>query len=410
MNKKLVLPILMSFCGAGCTSIKSSSLNAAGEAGGLTYFMPSKDLHVEFEVGLIDDKATIDYESEKGVLTTRRSELVSMRVTTVADPKYLKVIEQEIANIDAQLVTLKPPANPSTTQTSKATKISLGDSYPDTTLAFSLHSGLNHFGKNTLDVSVTESGLLSKSKSKVESKVSDALVNLAGTRAAITTAGRSAVAANGTNEVCPSKGTYVLRYRLQDTKWIVDASTPRKPDTYSEQVKCGGTDYTIKIDKMWTDAMRNGPKCAVDRDCKSKAGVFYRQSLPYSVQVKVGSKSKLAAVVYSPSESPVSMLPIKSSFFADSDTNFTFVDGVPTKYEEVSDGELVSLLRLPADVFSAYFSAVGAVFEGFKKTDTSEIDFLTKSLELELLKKKTEDCLTALEAEDSEALEALGCS
>jgi hypothetical protein len=417
MKTRLLIILTICVTCIGCTSIKSTSLGSAHNAGGLTYFMPSRDLLVNFNVVNKVDAETQQYLLQKNPLLTKRAELVAMRLTVAGAP-YLVVLDQQINKIDKEIAALGTQPERTTSLAASVSKVAVSDIYPDTRNAFSLHPGLNHFGKNTLDVSVSSKGLLSKTQSKTESQVSEAVINLASSKANLKTGKTAAVSSKEDQNVCPRAGSYQRRIRFDDMALkVLDGDA--KLASYSEEVICANQTYRLSVKKYWGGNLRNGPACVEDNTCKAKAGLFYRQPLPYSVEVNLKTTSEngvvtylpqLSATIYSPSESPISMLPIKKSFFADNDANFTFEDGVPTKYEEVSDGEIVSLLKLPADVLSAYFSAVGSVFEGFKTADTSEAESLTKQLELQLLKKKVDDCLDALETNDVAKIGTLNCS
>jgi hypothetical protein len=138
------------------------------------------------------------------------------------------------------------------------------------------------------------------------------------------------------------------------------------------------------------------------------SGVFYRQNEPYNITV-TGNGVKVAKIVFSPSSSPTEFLPASRTFFSNNSAEFTFVDGVPTKYKQDTDGELAALFKLPGDVLSAYFSAIGSIFDSFKSNDTKQSDALSASLSLELQKQKVNACLAAIKANDTQKIKDLGC-
>ena len=137
-----------------------------------------------------------------------------------------------------------------------------------------------------------------------------------------------------------------------------------------------------------------------------QAGIFYRQDLPYLVTVTGGAVNE-AAMVFSPSDSRTHFLPIARTFFSSNSADFELSDGVPKRYKQASDGEGIALFKLPADVLSAYFSAVGSLFDAFKVRDTKQAEMLGESLKLELAKKKYDACLEALQAKDDNRIKAL---
>lgn len=411
----VVCPII-----AGCTSIKSTYLKQARSEGGLIYFLPNHDLTVSFEVV---DGTLAAYNAKHAALQAKRKEFVEMRAA-VASTKYAAPIDAEIARIDIALAALNKPTGAALS--SKVTGIGVTDAYPDITESYSLHPGLNHFGKNTIDVSISEKGLLNNTKSKTESQVSEIFSNLASSAGSLS-ANRLLVRKVVANvaDSCPKAGPYQFKLNLKeapsgDFEWvplkdqngnIVTDAKGNNVSVLSKKINCAGSIYDVNIEKLWNASVpKNGPDCSSADNCKNVAGLFYRQPLPYFVDVRIAGLSKLSSTVYSASESPTNMLPIKRSFFADSETTFAFDDGVPTKFTEVSEGEFVSLLKLPADIISAYFSAVGSAFDGFKKADSSEAESLKASLELALLKEKVENCSQAIKDGDKEQISALKCS
>ena len=141
---------------------------------------------------------------------------------------------------------------------------------------------------------------------------------------------------------------------------------------------------------------------------KTTAGIYYRQNEPYLVTVK-GSNLSASTIVFSPSQSSTYFLPVSKTFFANNEAEFELEFGVPTKYKQETGSELLSLLKLPADVIGAYFAAVGQVFDNFKAADTSETAALTESLKLELAKRKYEACIQAIKDEKPARIKELGC-
>jgi hypothetical protein len=146
-----------------------------------------------------------------------------------------------------------------------------------------------------------------------------------------------------------------------------------------------------------------------------KTGIFYRQELPYSVELSgvadlpVSTQVQHESLVFSPSESAVFFLPVNRSFFGSNEATIGLADGTPTSYGQVVDGEALGLLKLPAEVFTAYFKAVGETFSAFGTNAENEKIALEKELQLELQKVKFEACLEAIRNEDTDQIEALGC-
>lgn len=261
------------------------------------------------------------------------------------------------------------------------------DNYPDLSQPYTLAYSRNLVGKNSLDVSVNEQGLLTSTTSTTTSGMSDILKGLATT--AGTFAGTKALAPDEKKPLC-KEGQHVFR---------VEAKTHvEEPCDVFIAVKL--------LDDAGTKTAKPTPK---DADVQH-AGLFYRQQQPYTLAVASKDKSfQKAAVLLSPSESPTRFLPMARTLFANNQAEFTFIAGVPTKYKQEADGELVALLKLPAEVISSYFSAIGSIFDNFKSRDEKEASALNASTKLELAQMKYEACKAALKSKDEETLKKLGC-
>ncbi|GGO86267.1 hypothetical protein GCM10011348_36730 [Marinobacterium nitratireducens] len=270
-------------------------------------------------------------------------------------------------------------------ESNKITRVSFGTTpaYPDLSKQYVLNHGSNLLGKNTLDVAVNEKGLLTSSKSTTVSNVTDAFKNLATTYGQLRTyslVGQPAPAGN-----CTTDGEHIF--------------------TYSNTGSYNPCRLIVTISKA---ALANGTKAHAKKPEESYSGIFYRQNEPYKVAA-TGLGLNVSSIVFSPSESRILFLPVSKTFFANNEADFAFVDGVPTKYKQDTDGEAIALLKLPADILGAYFSAVGNIFESFKSNDTSEAEALNSSLSLELAKKKYAACIEAIETEDEDLIKELEC-
>lgn len=267
----------------------------------------------------------------------------------------------------------------------KAEKVVLGTtaSYPDLSKQYLLRHGGNAFGKNTLDVGISESGLLASTKSTTQSNVTDAFKNLSTSLGQIRTFGFEKVLDRG--EACTTSGDHTFVFQTSGSYKVCDitiAIAKQVDDSdIEEHSKHGGTEHS---------------------------GIFYRQNIPYLVAASGGGLN-VAAVVFSPSESKTHFLPVARTLFSNNEAEFGFADGVPTKYKQETEGEAVALLKLPADILGAYFGAIGSVFDSFKSNDTKEAAALGESLKLELAKKKYDACIAAIKADDDQKIKALAC-
>lgn len=267
----------------------------------------------------------------------------------------------------------------------KADKVALGTtaSYPDLSKQYLLRHGGNAFGKNTLDVGISESGLLTSTKSTTQSNVTDAFKNLATSLGQIKTFGFQESLES--SAACTTNG---------DHTFVFKASGSYK-----------ACDISIVIAKQVDDS---GIASHSKDGSTEHSGIFYRQNIPYLATASGGGLN-VAAIVFSPSESKAHFLPVSRTFFSNNQADFGFVDGVPTKYKQETEGEAVALLKLPADILGAYFGAIGSVFDSFKSNDTKEAAALADSLRLELAKKKYDACIAAIKANDDQKIKELAC-
>jgi len=325
MVKKAIV-VLALIALSACSSIRSIQNPAKGTdyVDGLTYFMPKKDLLVT-----------------------------------------VKVEKKNCENVITQITLGTTP------------------SYPDLSEYYVLRYQKNLVGKNTLDVGVNETGLLTSAKSTTVSQISDVFQNLASTAGLIKP---FALAPPKRTEKC-GVGEHTFVY------------------DFSSGVTVPPCGVNITIEKPpKVDSVHSHSKAMHEEH----SGVFYRQTLPYLVRAS-GDSLNVESIIFSPSGSPIHFLPISKTFASNNEADFVFVAGVPTKYKQDTDGELVALLKLPAGILGAYFGAIGMVFDSFKTTDKKEADALAESLKLELAKKKYDACISAINAGDTELIKALGC-
>jgi hypothetical protein len=264
--------------------------------------------------------------------------------------------------------------------------------YPDLSLPFVLNFNRNFIGKNEIKVGVGESGLLTSAKSTTTSGISDVLKNLA---ASIGAANAMVEPAN--KDDCPV-GTF--SYLLEPASGAIEKELP-----------CG---LKLTIRPARKPLGPKGMPLAGDDTPKGRqgTGIFYRQEEPYLVQVAGGSgvhQVNVAAIKYSPSRAATRFLPIARTVFASNQAEFGFTDGMPTKYDQNADGELIGLLKLPADVVGSYFEAAGKVFTGFKQRDDNEAAALVAETQLEMAKVKFAACVKALQNKDDQLVRTLEC-
>jgi len=262
-----------------------------------------------------------------------------------------------------------------------AIDFALTPAYPDTSRPFVLKYPSNWIGTNVANVEIDENGLLKSSKATVTSGVSDILTSVA-----------SIVGTVGVVSVAPVD------------KPCVDAAhtfVVRSVDDLKEKF-CG---VTVSIEAL--SPYPKGAFVTPNADDESYAGLFYRQAKPFLL--RASGPLNAAKILLAPRDGDVRFLPIARTLFAKNDIDMTFVDGMPTKYDDTRDGEVVALLKLPAAIMTAYFNAVGAVFDSFKTRDDKDSDAIAARLKLELEKSKLDACVQAIRNHDDATSTKLGC-
>lgn len=258
--------------------------------------------------------------------------------------------------------------------------------YPDRSAAFELTHSSNGLAKNVTSFEV-RNGLLTSTTGAMTSGVSDALKNLAASSAQI--GGTRSATDTGDPKVCGNDGNHV--YRI--------------PSTETGRKICG---IDITIEQLAPTLPAISASTAEQFDVKqNRPGIYYRQVEGLLV-VAQGQGLNAASIIHVPA-SPTYFLPAGRSFFANGGAEISLEEGVPTKFKRDSDNEVVALLKLPADVIAAYFSAVGGIFDAFKTSDSKETAALQESLTLESAKQKYAVCLSAIKAADDELISKLGC-
>lgn len=262
--------------------------------------------------------------------------------------------------------------------------------YPDLNKPYLLSFSHNLAGKNELKIGITPSGLLTSAQSTTTSGVADIAKQL-GTIAG----GFKTYAYTLKTPSCPD-GTYTYIYPAPE-----ETQPPKTIDDCAP---------TVEITRMAASKPSAANSTASTQ--KGAAGVFYRQKEPYEVKASLSSKSSklnYQSIALSPSNAPVRFLPVAKTLFSKNEADFGFDNGIPTKYNQMTESELVSLLSLPADVLANYFDAIGNLFTRKKGVQDHEANLIKSDLRLEIEKIKYEACIQALRANEDELVQKLKC-
>lgn len=255
--------------------------------------------------------------------------------------------------------------------------------YPDLSTAYNLEFKKSLAGKNVANIGVDTNGLLTSTKSTMTSGVSEAFKNLG---EAIGTAVGLSAPAEAAADTCID-GTHSFTMPARDTRTTV----------------CG---LQVNITKLMNEPTP-GALPTNNKKNSPRAGIFYKQAEPY--RATITGTYNISTIIFSPSEARVNFLPISGTFFSNNEADFGFTDGMPTKYNQSTDGEVIGLLKLPADVLASYFGAIGKVFDSFKTKDDKESEVMLASTRLDLAKLKYQACIDAIQSKNNTTIEQLNC-
>ena len=273
--------------------------------------------------------------------------------------------------------------------------------YPDLGERFVARYSRSWIGTDKINIGVTSGGLLTSAKTEFTSELPTILKNIA-KAAGMATAAVSAPESEKEQRACRGPGTY-------SEIFVID-----KPE---QRFESSEGDFSVSITRMGVevDGQDEGgvPLCdkaeGLLNRCTDYNGFFYRQEEPYEVQVEGDSACgvpSVSAIVFSPTNSPLGLLKVERGLFANANTNFGFQDGALVSYEQSKDSEISALSALPADIASAYFSAIGSMFTLQSTNATNEASYEKALAALMLQQMKTKECLAALAAKDAAAIEA----
>jgi hypothetical protein len=343
-----VLTVSIAFFLSACASVGTHT-EKKGVQGGLVYFMPKKDFVIKV-------------------------------TTTSSKESAPKGASKENA----------PEKGSSTTKTTVVSTVT--DAYPDFEQQYVLTYKFNLFGDNELDLGINEKGLLTSAKAKTVSKVNEALENLgksAGSAGSVATP-MAPGGGEGDRVSCQNDGEYIFIY-----------DKPINDKDICDDLKLD----IVQIDKeKYNNTTARSPNSdGSQEDRKIKYGIYYRQLVPYKITVKSARSSiHHENIVYSPSDSKIHFLPISRTFFANNEIDFGFTDGIPTKYVQKTNSELVGLFMLPGSLIGGFLEGVTSGLKNILDVKGKEKDIVEASTVLEVAKLKHEKCIAALAAKNDD--------
>jgi hypothetical protein len=399
MKRTMLGTVAIALLTTSCSSVVSRPQPFTGKpenpprlTDGLTYWMPKRDIIVSVSLGGADEPTAAEGEKES------TKPMKPAKPGGKASPPK-KAQGDSASDAPAEPIPESPapspkegankPSEPATPE-SPVIKIGVTPSYADTTTAYVAHFKRNVVGKNQLTIEVNDRGLLSSAKSETTSQLSEifsALGSAAGSISALASDDKKV------EEPCPKKFDFVFRVDIAVAKGGYDVQVPNANKDCKVRVTVTTPDITVSH-----NARARFPQ-------KGHSGFFYKQNLPYEVEVRLSRWTALARVML-PNDAPVQFLPVDKSLFANSSSDLAFSDGVLTKYGQTVDGEVLAVFKLPADVLQAYFTAIGSMFTVRKDAATNEAAYLDALLQLTKKQLSTEQCLAAYQSSDEARIEA----
>jgi len=240
---------------------------------------------------------------------------------------------------------------------------------PDRSHPYLLTVPNNRVGQNHATIQIGPNGLL-QSAATVETSGADALAKAIaadlGTISGLSA--RSARITAAESQPCEKSRTYS---RVISPK---DVAAGKQIDPICK--------LTVKLEKLGGVSPLGSTPKAVDYD-NAQSGVFYKTEIPYLVTVEESATQGQAFITYSPDEAPTQFVPLKKSFFASNSTTFTLTDGLLTKSESDIGGEITGFAALPADIISAYMTALGGIFTSLKTNNTDKASLAVSNAQLQ---------------------------
>jgi hypothetical protein len=303
-----------------------------------------------------------------------------------------------------------------------------GVAYPDTSHRYLMRSQTNPVGVSNGKVEVNTRGLLTSAVAESKSQISDALKNAAASAGAM----RPSLVKSATPVTECARGTthtYEIPVEFLEFK-------PVQVNGQTAQVAKGSDicGYGVTILRLPAPA----PVQARTASPGDRAGLYYRQALPYIVTLSravtssepvapapgAGNpKTKTAPappptrnvtrtevftfLVHSPTGAPTLFAPLPRTVFAATNkTTLSFEDGMLKEYDRSVDGELVGALKLPADVLGAYTTALASAFTSRKTQAANETEERLRENERALTDLRIQLCRDAVASGEAARIEA----
>jgi hypothetical protein len=370
---------------AGCASIRSTKLPMAGKpqaatAGGMVYYLPMQRLELTLTVS--EQKPDADGAGKK---QEQAADAGTKQQKNQADKKPT------------------PPAAPP----KLARNITISESrvFGDPDARYVAQYRRNHIGSNALKVTTNVDGLLSgEGSGSTTSGVAEflrAAADLQGTSFSFTATDRETGLETKPN-LCAKAGVY---------KWTFDAKLSSQIEQALRQCQIevsvcdpGNSTETCALsdqsppDQSWKYANREN----------YGRGYFYRQKRTFEIRTRdeLRNIQQVFYVSLAGRHSPTEFMPIPRTVFADTDWKVGFTDGIPTVYDIKAGGDVLGLVKLPAEVVKAYSEAVLAGVKRKGQLAEEEVKSLQQLNALAAQQVKYEACRAAAQTGEKDKIEA----
>lgn len=370
---------------AGCASIRSTKLPMEGDpkiatSGGMVYYLPMQRLELTLTVSEQKpdtDDAGKKQEQATGAGTKQQKNRVGKQSAPLAAPPKL------VRNIT----------------------ISESRVFGDPDGRYVAQYRRNHIGSNALKVTTNADGLLSgEGSGSTTSGVAEFLKAAAGahgTDFSFSMTGPE-ITMEAKPNLCAKAGVY---------KWTFDAklSSQTEQALMQCQIKvfvCNPGNSNEICAPIGNDPPSQSWKHANPE--KYGRGYFYRQKRTFEIRAhdELRNSHQIFYASLVGRHSPTEYMPIPRTVFADTDWKVGFTDGIPTVYDIKAGGDVLGLIKLPAEVVKAYSEAVLAGVKRKSGLAEEEVKSLQQLNALAAQQVKYEACRAAAQTRDEDKIKA----
>lgn len=245
--------------------------------------------------------------------------------------------------------------------------------YGDGSKQYVLQHRYNALGKNTSDIKVSEGGLLNTVTSTTTSDIPAIFQNLGTLYGNLSTGMVTSYTSNPIKD-CENDGKHAFIF-------------PAGTDVYE---RCG---FIVNIEASTLETEKPVPSKQMK---KTNSGIFYRQNESYLVSIS-GKGVNFPIKVYSPSNSKISFLPASKSLIANNKSEFDLIDGVPKRYHQDVDGEVLAAVKLPFLAIAAAADGAISVLDRSTIKETKKAKLAEENRKRVVIEQRRDDCVKVIQ-------------